>query len=128
MNVKAKFFIDLIGAYQRVDPFGKRHWYLFGVRIADLVSPKSWRSYIVGTLAGLLMPPPHILEQIFMRRLLCSDCTKRGKCVSCNCSIDKMNDPSASCTLRKWGTMDKNKKDWEARKEKYKINFKIEIG
>lgn len=120
--------LPALSVYKRVDPFGEEHWFLFGVRIVDLVSPKSWRSYIVGTTIGLLMPPPHILEQIFVRQLLCPDCTKKGKCISCNCNINKMNDPAASCALRRWGKMDKTMEAWEERKEKYKIKIEIKIG
>lgn len=115
-----------LGAYERVDPFGEEYWFLFGVRVEDLISPKSWRSFIVGTLAGLLMPPPHILEQIFVRQLLCPECVI--KCTVCNCGGAKMFDPNASCKAGKWAKMDKKKEDWEARKEKYKIKIELKIG
>lgn len=114
------------GAYKRADPFGEEFWFLFGVRVVDLVSPKSWRSFIVGTVTGLLLPPPHILEQIYVRQLLCPECIV--KCTVCKCSGDKMYDPNASCTGRKWGPMDKQKEDWEDRKEKYKIKIELKIG
>ncbi len=97
----------------------------------DPVKRKVYFDWKTIELEGLHLQADEILsfcEQVVHRRITCTDCTKRGNCLDCECRMDQQPlVQNASCSLDKWGTM-LQPEDWNKYKELAQLQFTITYG
>lgn len=104
------------------------HLKFYGIRVSYIFSPKKWYEYIQGMCLNYFMPP-HILEQIFIRQITCSDCVENGKCLDCGCKMPaKTLSFSSRCSLDKWVEIENDPKKYKDWKEKYKVKLSVSYG
>jgi len=77
---------------------------------------------------GLLLKSDEIdsfCEQYIVRKIMCEECVRDGKCVDCGCEIiGLMSTPSSKCSLGNWSEI-KNPIDWDEYKNNVLDGLKL---
>lgn len=123
-DISISIFIALsytiLSSIERKEIKGHKYFFLFGLRIIDIVNPVKWWSFVRGYYKSLFFLK-HEIEQLMLRLFLCPECEK--KCVHCGCyGWGKMLNRDESCSAGKWGPMMK-RKEWEQNKKERGIYY-----
>lgn len=107
-------------------PIGE-YWFIWGVKVVDIINPLKWISYIKGSFISLFVSRAY-MEQLMYRAYVCKPCVDRGHCINCNCNTwGKMLDPKARCSAGKFGEMQTSKK-WYQTVTEYNISYNFTAG